>query len=274
MFKLNRAKFSLIYFLLKGIKVILSKRTKLSLVQFLSMFDVNQINLFLEKYQMGEISQKEKLQQSIEQANDTAIENLVCEIVATRYNLHNKESLNFNDNMQGGFDARFDDLAKCLLLDGYKIDTNNNLIQIEPQLEGVVAFEDELTSELDKSILSAQTKQNIKNLIENSANAFKQNKCNDCLTNARMALETLVRKITSEKFNENKDWQGAIETLRNEEFLTEKERRLIKNTYSFISEACHNFFTDEEYARYGRNLAMSMCYYIIKNYNKSNSSDE
>jgi len=38
--------------------------------------------------------------------------------------------------------------------------------------------------------------------------------------------------------------------------------------YGFISDGSHIplGFTEEEYARYGRNLAMSKCYYIIKKY--------
>ena len=39
---------------------------------------------------------------------------------------------------------------------------------------------------------------------------------------------------------------------------------------SFVSNGSHIplGFTNEEYARYGRNLLMSKCYYIIKNINK------
>lgn len=189
MFKLNRAKFSLIYFLLKGIKVILSKRTKLSLVQFLELLEVRQTSISFEKCDIGSVSTRENIKKIVLGANDDKITQLVKEETVNK-----KMALKKSVNMAGVFNERWNDLEKCLLLDGYKIDTNNNLIQIEPQLDGVVAFEDELTSELDKSILLAQTKQNIKKLIENSANAFKQNQCNDCLTNARTALETLVKK--------------------------------------------------------------------------------
>ena len=48
----------------------------------------------------------------------------------------------------------------------------------------------------------------------------------------------------------------------------QKEEELMGKLYGFISDGSHIplGFTQEEYARYGRNLAMSKCYYIIKKY--------
>lgn len=236
-------------------------RTKISLSQFLRMFKVLYINEFFAKHDIAKISNKNEIKKIIEQADNNKIIELIREIISTNSSLNNKDYLeNFNDNW-GGFEQRFKDLEKCLLLDGYKID-RGELIQIEPNIEGVIAFEDELTNRL-RSLSSTEE---IINCIENSANHFKYNRFNDCLAQARLALETLVRKIVSEKFGEEKNWQGAISVLKSHNFLNENEGWLIKNTYGFISEACHQALKNEEYARFGRNLAMSMCYYLIKKY--------
>lgn len=239
-------------------------RTKISLFQFLRMLKVLYINEFFAKYDIAKISNKNEITKIIEQADNNKIIELIREIISTNSSLNNKDYLeNFNDSW-GGFEQRFKDLERCFLLDGYKID-RGELIQIEPNIEGVIAFEDELTNLL-RSLSSTEE---IINCIKNSANHFKLNNLNDCLAQARLALETLVREIVSEKFGEEKDWQGAISVLEKHKFLNEKEGWLIKNTYGFISEACHQALKNEEYARFGRNLAMSMCYYLIKKYTQA-----
>lgn len=240
-------------------------RTKISLSQFLRMLQVSHINEFFQKYGILQISNKNEITRIIEQADNNKISELIREIISTYLSLKNRDYLNFNDSC-GGFDQRFEDLERCLLLDGYKID-RGELIQIEPNIEGVIAFEDELTNQLRSSNLLS--KKEIISCIENSANHFKRNNFNDCLAQARLALETLVRKIASEEFGEERDWQGARSVLKSHNFLNEKEEWLIKNTYGFISEACHQPLNDEEYARFGRNLAMSMCYYLIKKYTQA-----
>lgn len=241
-------------------------RTKISLSQFLRMFKVPYINEFFQKCGIAEISNKEQVAQTIEQADNDKIRELIREIISTNLSLNNEDYLeNFNDSW-GGFEQRFKDLEKCLLLDGYKID-RGELIQIEPNIEGVIAFEDELTNLLR----SLSSEEEIINCIENSANHFKHDRWNDCLAQARVALETLVRKIASERFDEERNnWTDLICVLeQRHSFLNSREKWLIKNTYGFISEACHQPLNDEEYARFGRNLAMSMCYYLVKKYTQA-----
>ena len=64
---------------------------------------------------------------------------------------------------------------------------------------------------------------------------------------------------------------SALSNLKTNSFLTQIEEDLMAKTYSFVSNGSHIplGFTNEEYARYGRNLVMSKCYYIIKRYKQN-----
>ena len=64
---------------------------------------------------------------------------------------------------------------------------------------------------------------------------------------------------------------SALNNLKTNSFLTQIEEDLMAKTYSFVSNGSHIplGFTNEEYARYGRNLLMSKCYYIIKKYKQN-----
>src|SRR5207253_5403123 len=53
------------------------------------------------------------------------------------------------------FDERFDDLQRCLLLDGIRIE-NRALVVIEPTIDGAIPLEDDLALELRKSGLPDQ----------------------------------------------------------------------------------------------------------------------
>ena len=105
-------------------------------------------------------------------------------------------------------------------------------------------------------------------MINESTEAFKNSDFNQCLSKARISLETIVRTIAIDKYNFNDSWGNALSKLKTESFITQKEEELMAKLYGFISDGSHIplGFTEEEYARYGRNLAMSKCYYIIKKY--------
>lgn len=247
----------------------LSKRTKISLSQFLELLNLESVKTLFEKYDIEKIRYKENIKNAIIQADNDKIANLVKEVVGTQGLQNNLEQKLFFNN---AFYGRWNDLEKCLMLDGYKIE-NDKLVKIEQNIDGVTAFEDELTNELKASNLFAS--KDIINHIENSANHFKQGKFNECLSNGRIALETLIRQIVVEKFNDRDMKFGeALSYLTNNNFLVsdKKEEELLAKVYGFISDGSHKplHFSDEEYARYGRNLAMSMCYYVIKKYNYEN----
>lgn len=169
------------------------------------------------------------------------------------------------------FNERWRDFEKCLFLDGYKIETQDDkteIIPIEPQIDGFIAFEDELTKAINMSNLSQ--KDAINRCIEESAEAFKQDNFTNCLCNARIALETLIKTIAKEKYNADNTWGGALKTLKENDFLSEKEEKFMATTHTLIGDGAHKplGFDDNEYARFGRNQTIAQCYYIIKKYNK------
>ena len=70
----------------------------------------------------------------------------------------------------------------------------------------------------------------------------------------------------------NEGWGKSLNILKANGFITNDEEQAIASTYKFVSDGSHIpiEFTREEYARYGRNLIMTVCYFIIKKQNVSN----
>lgn len=66
----------------------------------------------------------------------------------------------------------------------------------------------------------------------------------------------------------------SLNILKANGFITNDEEQAIASTYKFVSDGSHIpiEFTREEYARYGRNLIMTVCYFIIKKQNVSNTT--
>lgn len=235
----------------------LSNRTKISLVQLLDVFEKVEVKILFEKYSISSNCRNtEDIKYVVLSKN---LQELIKELILAKQTFRNKITPKYT------FEERWNDFEKCLFLDGYKIQ-NNAIILIEPTIDGVVTFEDELTSELISSTFSK--KEEVKNLINESAEAFKNSDFNQCLSKARISLETIVRTIAIDKYNFNDSWGNALTKLKTESFITQKEEELMGKLYGFISDGSHIplGFTQEEYARYGRNLAMSKCYYIIKKY--------
>jgi hypothetical protein len=114
-------------------------------------------------------------------------------------------------------------------------------------------------------------------LIKLSAESFRKSSpnYNACLSLSRIALETILREIAKfknfETTGDDKLWGKSLSYLKNIGFITSKEESAIASTYTFISDGAHIpvGFTEEEFARFGRNLAMSVCYFIIKKLNGS-----
>jgi hypothetical protein len=243
--------------------MIISKRTKLSLCQFLALFGGTTYILF-QKYDFPRISSHDPitLGAALSKNTEGSIRDLMEEITKTFSTLRSEVSPRYR------FDERWDDLKKCLILDGYKIE-NNKLLKIEPTIEGVESMDDDLANLLTQSNLCDF--ENVIQHIKRSSDSFNQSNYNDCLSNARIALETIVREIALHKgfVDTTKAWGTSLVRLKTEGFITEKEEKTIAPVYAFISEGCHVpiGFTEEEFARFGRNLAISMCYFLIKKLN-------
>ena len=249
--------------------MIITKRTKLSLCQFLGLFGQDDLHVLLEKhgitvwgYNQAEISE------ALSEADQVSIETLVDEVVRTNGDLRNRVSPRYR------FDERWSDFEKCLLLDGLKIQ-NKEIQAIEPVIEGAQPLEDDLTNELQVSGLPSTDE--ITRLIRLSAESFRKSTpdYNACLTHTRVALETIVRTIAGsyglEIEQESKAWGRSLSHIKSAGFVSNKEEAAIASTYTFISDGAHIpvGFTEEEFTRFGRNLAMSVCYFIIKKLNGS-----
>lgn len=243
----------------------LSIRTRYSLCQFLGILDTEKVSVLFGKYSIDVYDcRQETLSETIRDLDSNSLSSLVTEVVET------KKSLRTDISPKIIFDERFHDFEKCLLLDGYRIEEHQNtLVSVEPTIDGSQPLEDDLTTEITLSSLPDTA--SIIGLINDSANAFKQThpKYNDCLTNARIALETLVDKITLKLTGNSETWGRNLNLLKSHGFLSQKEEGAIANTYTFISDGSHIplGFTEEEFTRYGRNLTMSVCYYLIKKFN-------
>jgi hypothetical protein len=247
----------------------LSKRTKLTLSQLISLFDSNNLRILLDKYNIT--TRSNVIDQIILKTDNETISNIFEEIVRRmddfRYSTLYAECI---------FDSRLDELKLCLLLDGFKIE-NNIITRIEPTIDGNSPIEDDLTKELEQSTLS-DSKEIISHINRSAQSFLKQNPdYNGCLSNARIALETLIRNIAKSKgfisTDDNKAWGQALNYLKTNGFLTQKEEQTIGSVYTFVSNGSHIplGFTEEEYTRFGRNLVTSICYFISKLFTGNNA---
>lgn len=247
--------------------MIVTKRTKLSLCQFLDLFEQDVVHVLLEKHGMTTwgYSQTE-IGEVLSEADKSSVESFIDEVVSTNGDLRNRVSPRYR------FDERWKDFEKCLLLDGFKIE-EKTILRLEPVIESTHPVEDDLTNELNNSNLDSSN--DVIRSIKLSAESFRKSSpdYNACLSHSRIALETMIRSIAEHKglqINEpNKAWGKSLSHLKSTEFITNKEEGAIASTYTFISDGSHVpvGFTEEEFVRFGRNLAMSVCYFIIKKFN-------
>ena len=143
---------------------------------------------------------------------------------------------------------------------------------IEPSVDGTIS-EGDLARELRQSCLPDA--KNIVRVLEYSANHFHDGDFNGCLNNARVALQTLAKSIAQARlsnhagnFNPAK-WGEVIAYLRKSGFITEEQERGISGLFGFLSPGSHTPIPigEEEFARLGRTLAVSICYFLVKQFN-------
>jgi hypothetical protein len=98
---------------------------------------------------------------------------------------------------------------------------------------------------------------------------------NGCLTNARVALQTLATAIAKARatshpgsFDEAK-WGQVIAYLQKSGFIKQHQEDGLTGVFSFLSQGAHVpiGFTEEEFTRLGRSLAVSFCYFLVKTLN-------
>lgn len=252
----------------------LSRRTKLAFAQFLSLQPPDVLRLLLNKYNFAyydDPSQGECLARVCLEGESTRIHSMLDEVLRTGGDLRN------NVNPRYRFDQRLGDLERCLELDGYRLNPVGSydtyeMVSIEPAIEGAVSAEDDLSLALGTSAL--EQAEEVRALLNHSADAFRRQPpdYNACLTNARIALQTLGTAVAKARAGagpfpfEDTKWGQVVAFLRRSELITEREEEGLTGVYSFISEGAHVFvgLDEQEMTRLGRSLAVSMCYFLLK----------
>lgn len=262
----------------------ISKRSRLSLCQFLTLLGRERIAIILEKYGIPtddilggwhNTPLERALVDATLDASNTQVTEILQELARTG------RSIRATVSPKVQYDEPWTDLKLCLQLDSIVLAKDDHgqelghFIPTEPTLDGVQPVDDDLTSELKRSELEGV--ENVLRMIEESANEFKAGNKNGCLNSARIALETLARIIAVRRrtihpgnFLENK-WGQVVAYLRTSGFIDTAEEAGLTGVYSFISPGSHVplGMSDLEFARLGRTLAFSCCYFLVKAQNST-----
>lgn len=257
----------------------LTRRTRISLAQFLERLPDDQLEALYEKCGLNWRASSspfpyhgrlQGIRTIVEQASEDTLMVLLDEIVCTRGALRSRISPKY------AFDERWTDLVRCLQLDGYQGDQQARTIRpLDPTIAAAPPVEDDLSAELEKSGLPEAKA--VRELFEKSAEAFRRRPpdYNAALSEARVALETLARGIarshqrqSPDPFDESK-WGSILAYLRRSGFLTSEEEEGLAGVYGFVSPGAHRPVdtSKEEMVRLGRSLVALMLYFLVKRYN-------
>lgn len=260
----------------------LSRRSRLSLCQFLDLFERDSLVVLFDKHglrtddlsnQWGGTSVTAAVREAVLAASGEQIGNVLEEALRTH------GALRYQISPRYRFDERWNDLLLCLELDGYRRGQDeyerdtDKFVPIEPTIEGVQAVEDDLAAELRRSRLPDADE--IGRVIENSADAFRRGDFNGCLGNARVALQSLATSIARlrqavhpENFDPSK-WGQVAAYLRVSGFITEQQEAGLTGVFSFASPGAHTpvGLSEQEFARLGRSLVLGFCYFLIRRFN-------
>lgn len=244
----------------------LSKRTKLSLCQFLDLQSGALLEVLFSKHGMeAPIHDMGDLTFTVMNAHPDLLHGLLGEVIRTGGDLRLRVTPRYR------YDLRREDLDHCLFLDGYRIG-DNQLIPIDPSVEGAEPLDDDLTTSIRESGL--QQAEEIIRILDNSTAAFRgvPPDINACLTNVRVALQTIATAIADERQGSDPSsydpsrWEEVLRYLQVSGFITTQEEKGLSGVYGFISPGAHQPFDSEdiEMARLGRNLAIGMVYFLTK----------
>lgn len=246
-------------------------RTRCSLAQFLELHETAFIVVLVSKHDIL-ISVEEarlltEVAECLRSASDEKLLSLIEEIARTAGDLRARVNPKYRH------DERFSDLCRCLQLDGYIVE-NANLTQTDPSISDAPSLDDDLLQELKASGLSDVAE--IAKKIDASSDSFRSSppNYNACLNDIRIALETLVRAIattqqsTGSPSYEQTKWGSVLGFLKAVGFITQEEEKGLAGVYGFVSPGSHRpvGISEEEMARLGRSLALSMCWFLVKSY--------
>ena len=250
----------------------LSKRSLGSLAQFLELYDGSFVLVLFSKHGLRLTVESDALLLAVNSAlrnqyESAGVAAILEEVIRTRRDLRNRVTPRYR------FDERYEDLTRCLLLDGYKVE-DKVLVPLDPSIAEAPPIEDDLVVVLAATRLDSDG--TICQKLSDSAEAFRKTppNYNACLNDARVALETLVRQVAEEYPKDGQSsydptkWGSILNFLRSVEFVTFEEEQGLAGVYRFLSPGSHRplGLSDAEMARLGRALALSMCWFVVKRY--------
>lgn len=243
-------------------------RTRGSIAQLLDLFPADLNLVLLRKHGIAADLQYGAmilaLNQTLGALHDDHLLRVLDEIVRTKGALRGKVGTKYH------FDERWADLTQCLLLDGYALD-DKRLLPLDPSIRDAPPLDDDLLIELKTS--GAPRADEIIRKINDSTSAFRSvpPDYNASLNNARVALETLAADIAVSRplpngLVDSTKWGAMVTHLRMSGLITLEEERGLAGVYTFVSPGSHRpiGLSEEQMARLGRSLAMSMCWFLLK----------
>lgn len=249
-------------------------RTRYSAAQFLGLQEVSVIRALLGKNGvdtswMHPATMMENLIHVTTSTDDRTMMSVLDEITRTQKDLRSRVS------PKERFDERFDDLKKCLLLDGFVIE-NKQLRTLDPSIRDAPPIDDELIAALQQSGLIRGPA--VIQKINDSTESFRRPNpdFNASLTNARVALETLAGDIAQVRIQgiqpppnlDPTSWGSILSCLRAIDFITAEEEKGLAGVFRFLSPGAHRpiGLPQDQMTRLGRTFALNMCWFLVKLY--------
>ena len=256
--------------------MILSQRSRISLIQYLVLQPEGSLSSLFQKHGLPQLNfrayrgKEEVVGESLSKVAPEQLDSLLAEIARTQGNLRYAVSPRYL------YEERWEDLLRCLELDGHRFE-EKRFIPVDPTIQGSAPIEDDLSAAIRQSRLPDSTE--LLRLLETPAESFRRRPpdYNACLSNARVALETVARGVAKSRWTKHpisiqfdeKSWGSTLSYLRQSEFLTEEQEKGLAGLYRFVSPGAHTpvGFTEEESVRLGRSLAAFGSYFLLKLFN-------
>lgn len=248
----------------------IGSKSRTSLALFLDLQGTSFVSALLDKHgarfsvENGE-PLLTALKENLQSQDNVTVLSVLVEIIRTGGDLRARVKPAYR------YDERWDDLSRSLHLDGYLI-SGKELIQSDPSISDAPPLEDDLILELKASGLHEAAE--VIRKINDSSESFRAStpNYNACLNDIRIALVTLAgaiaqaRETASLPSYEHTKWGAIIGFLKKIDFITLEEERGLAGVYGFVSPGSHRplSLSEEQMARLGRSLALSMCWFLVK----------
>ncbi|MCF1464048.1 hypothetical protein FS827_22345 [Agrobacterium vitis] len=139
-------------------------------------------------------------------------------------------------------------------LDGFAValdeygQPQKHLVPVEPKLDGIKRFDDELSVAIQGSGIPLRLE--IVDRLQASSDAFRRSEMNNCLSNARIALETLIKSLATELGaapSELAKFGAALSFVVSAGFLDNGQEKSISGNYLLVSQGAHRPIRGESF---------------------------